>query len=84
MKYDKEEKAIVDAYEKGKMKLSFPTKKEISNILKKEEIDVVHLIVPTPISFQCIKPARKLGIKILLIKRCGISVYMIVLVPFRI
>jgi predicted DNA binding CopG/RHH family protein len=32
MKYDKEEKAIVDAYEKGKMKLSTPTKKEIEAI----------------------------------------------------
>jgi predicted DNA binding CopG/RHH family protein len=32
MKYDKEEKAIVDAYEKGKMTLSTPTKKEIEAI----------------------------------------------------
>jgi len=32
MKYDKEEKAIVDAYEKGKMVLSTPTKKEIEAI----------------------------------------------------
>jgi predicted DNA binding CopG/RHH family protein len=32
MKYDKEEKAIVDAYEKGKMKLSSPSKKEIEAI----------------------------------------------------
>ena len=32
MKYDKEEKAIVDAYEKGKMKLSSPSKKEIEVI----------------------------------------------------
>jgi predicted DNA binding CopG/RHH family protein len=32
MKYDKEEKAIVDAYEKGKMKLSTPSKKEIETI----------------------------------------------------
>ena len=31
-KYDKEEKAIVDAYEKGKMKLSSPSKKEIEAI----------------------------------------------------
>ena len=29
MKYDKEEKIIVDAYEKGKMRLSSPSKKEI-------------------------------------------------------
>ena len=32
MKYDKEEKTIVDAYEKGKMKLSSPSKKEIEAI----------------------------------------------------
>ncbi len=32
MKYDKEEKAIVDAYEKGKLKLSSPSKKEIEAI----------------------------------------------------
>ena len=32
MKYDKEEKAIVDAYEKGKMKLSSSSKKEIEAI----------------------------------------------------
>ena len=32
MKYDKEEKTIVDAYEKGMMKLSTPSKKEIEAI----------------------------------------------------
>ncbi len=32
MKYDNEEKAIIDAYEKGKMKLSTPSKKEIEKI----------------------------------------------------
>ena len=32
MKYDKEEKTIVDAYEKGSMKLSKPSKKEIEVI----------------------------------------------------
>jgi len=32
MKYDKEEKAIVDAYEKGQMALSTPTRKEIEAI----------------------------------------------------
>ena len=32
MKYDKEEKAIIDAYEKGKMKLSTPSKKELESI----------------------------------------------------
>jgi hypothetical protein len=29
MKYDKEEKTILDAYKKGKMTLSSPSKKEI-------------------------------------------------------
>ncbi|MBI5590691.1 MAG: hypothetical protein HY881_09430 [Deltaproteobacteria bacterium] len=32
MKYDKEEKAILDAYNKGKMSLSTPSKKEIEAI----------------------------------------------------
>ena len=32
MKYYKEEKAILDAYEKGEMKLSKPSKKEIEKI----------------------------------------------------
>jgi len=32
MKYDKEEKNIIDAYESGKMKLSAPSKKELQNI----------------------------------------------------
>lgn len=32
MKYDKEEKTIIDAYEKGKMKLSSPSKEEINAI----------------------------------------------------
>jgi len=32
MKYDKEEKAIVDAYKKGKLALSTPSKKEINAI----------------------------------------------------
>lgn len=32
MKFDKEEKAIIDAYEKGKMKLSTPLRKEIEAI----------------------------------------------------
>jgi predicted DNA binding CopG/RHH family protein len=32
MKYDKEEKAIIDAYEKGEIKLSTPSKKEIETI----------------------------------------------------
>ena len=32
MKYDKEEKAIINAYEKGKMNLSAPSRKEIEAI----------------------------------------------------
>jgi len=32
MKYDKEEKSILDAYKKGKMTLSSPSKKEINAI----------------------------------------------------
>lgn len=32
MKYDKEEKGILEAYEKGRMKLAAPSKKEIEAI----------------------------------------------------
>lgn len=32
MKYDEEEKNIIDAYESGKMKLSAPLKKELESI----------------------------------------------------
>jgi len=32
MKFDREEKTIMDAYEKGKLKLSTPSKKEIEAI----------------------------------------------------
>jgi predicted DNA binding CopG/RHH family protein len=32
MKYDKEEKTVVDAYERGTMKLSKPSKKELETI----------------------------------------------------
>ena len=32
MKYDEEEKNIIDAYESGKMKLSTPSKKKLENI----------------------------------------------------
>ncbi len=32
MKYDEEEKNIIDAYEGGKMKLSTPSEKELQNI----------------------------------------------------
>ena len=32
MKYDKEERTIIDAYKKGKMKLSTPSRKEIDAI----------------------------------------------------
>ena len=34
MKYDREEKAIIEAYEKDKIKLSTPSKKEIEAIKK--------------------------------------------------
>jgi predicted DNA binding CopG/RHH family protein len=34
MKYDKEEKGILDAYEKGEMKLTTPSKKELEAIKK--------------------------------------------------
>ena len=38
MKYDKEEKDILDAYESGHLKISKPSKKEIERIKKAEKI----------------------------------------------
>jgi len=46
------------------IRLAFPTKKEIGQIIKKEKIDIVYTIIPTLASFSSIKSARKNLIKI--------------------
>jgi len=45
MKYDEEEKNIIDAYESGKMKLSTPSKKELENIKAIEHTHKIYFII---------------------------------------
>jgi glycosyltransferase involved in cell wall biosynthesis len=44
--------------------LAFPTIRELVEIFKEEEINVVHIILPMSASIMSIKAARRLGIKI--------------------
>ncbi len=67
MKYDKEEKSIIDALEKGNLKLSSPTKKEIDSIkaaakntLKKDKRITIRLYEHDFIGIQ--KKAMEMGI----------------------
>jgi predicted DNA binding CopG/RHH family protein len=67
MKYDKEEKGILDALEKGTMKLSAPSKKEIesikaaaNNTLKKDKRITIRLYDHDFIGIQ--KKAMEMGI----------------------
>jgi predicted DNA binding CopG/RHH family protein len=67
MKYDKEEKDILDALEKGKMRLSSPSKKEIESIkaaanstLKKDKRITIRLYDHDFIGIQ--KKAMEMGI----------------------
>ncbi len=67
MKYDKEEKGILDALEKGTMKLSTPSKKEIesikaaaNNTLKKDRRITIRLYDHDFIGIQ--KKAMEMGI----------------------
>ena len=48
----------------GQYVLSFPTISRLKKILIHENIDIVHIIDPTPSSFICIKAAKILDIKI--------------------
>jgi len=67
MKYDKEEKYILDALESGKMKLSTPSKKEIEaikatadNTFKKDKRITIRLYAHDFIGMQ--KKAMEMGI----------------------
>lgn len=46
------------------IRIAFPTKKEVEKIIKKEKIDIVHVMVPTPVSVSSINSAKKNSIKI--------------------
>ncbi|MEK6891278.1 MAG: glycosyltransferase [Nanoarchaeota archaeon] len=43
--------------------ISFPKVKQIKDIMKKEKIDLLHVILPTPAAIAAIKAARAMGIK---------------------
>lgn len=67
MKYDKEEKDILDAFEKNKMKLTTPSKKEIesimataNNTLKKDKRITIRLYDHDFVGIQ--KKAMEMGI----------------------
>src|SRR3989344_3360067 len=46
------------------IRISFQTSHEVDAILKKERIDIVHVIIPTPSCATAIKSARKLNLKV--------------------
>ena len=48
----------------GGWRLAFPTIGEVKKILQKEEINVVHIVLPMSGGFIAVKAARSLGIKI--------------------
>jgi len=49
---------------KKKLYFAYPHPNAIQNILKKEKIDVLHFMVPTPLSISAVSAAKKLGIKV--------------------
>lgn len=50
----------------NRFRLAFPAVSEIKKILKDERIDILHVLLPTPLAFISIKAARALGIKIVI------------------
>jgi glycosyltransferase involved in cell wall biosynthesis len=48
----------------GKFYLAFPTVAEAKKILKKEKIDIIHIIIPFESGFSFMEAARSLGIKV--------------------
>ena len=48
----------------GKFYLAFPTVAEAKRVLKKEKIDIIHIIIPFEAGFSFMEAARSLGIKI--------------------
>lgn len=47
-----------------RFRLAFPTVGEIENILREEKIDILHTLLPTPVTAISIRAARNLGVKI--------------------
>lgn len=50
----------------NRFRLAFPTVSEIRKILIKEKINLLHVILPTPLAFITIRAAKSLGIKIVI------------------
>ncbi len=48
----------------GQLYISFPTASKIEKILRKEKIDILHIMIPTPSSAAAVKAAKRLKIKI--------------------
>lgn len=44
--------------------IAYPNPKKVKQILKKEKIDLVHFMIPTPLAIASVIAAKKLGIKI--------------------
>jgi glycosyltransferase involved in cell wall biosynthesis len=45
-------------------RLALPRIKDVSEIIEKDKIDIVHIMAPTPVSLVAIKAARKHGLKV--------------------
>lgn len=50
----------------NRFRLAFPTVTEIKKILISERINILHIILPTPLAFISIRAAKSLGIKIVI------------------
>lgn len=48
----------------GQLRIALPTFREIKNLLLKEDIHILHVIIPTPTAVLAMKAAKSLGIKI--------------------
>jgi glycosyltransferase involved in cell wall biosynthesis/pimeloyl-ACP methyl ester carboxylesterase len=49
----------------GQFYLSFPTAGKLKKIFKKEKIDLIHIIIPSPSAIAAIRAAKYLGLKII-------------------
>jgi len=44
--------------------MGFPSTREAADVLKKEQIDIVHVVVPTPAAISVVRAAKRLGIPV--------------------
>jgi glycosyltransferase involved in cell wall biosynthesis len=50
----------------NRFRFALPTVSEVEAVFKKEKIDILHILLPTPLAFISIRAARKLGIKVVI------------------